>query len=212
MVAGPSRLLGVVPQPGPLDRPAVEGQDRRVAVPDGTGTSPRVIPEPGPQQIVDLHEASEFFRAEFPQEIPQGRVGGEARQPQQALEGAIVRQDPGIRDSLQARDHAVKQAQDQFRRMVGTVPPLPGDVGLEQSLQAQLSTKLLEQRHPAIVREGGVSEGKLEAAQSQRHPAQSSPEGKMLQLAIHSWHYTCSPSSEVSLDDLTPKRFACFSG
>jgi hypothetical protein len=61
---------------------------------------------------------------------------------------------------------------------------------LEQALQFQLSTKLLEKRHPSVVGQGGVSKGELDAAEPFGHLTQSSPGGKIPQSTFCSSYYT----------------------
>ena len=158
MITGTLRFLGIVAHPRPLNSPAVQGKDGRIQIQNETGSRMRKSAHLVAQSIVDPEQALKLLRMPLAQEIPQAGIGRKAVQPQETLKGAVVSQDASVRDSLQACDHAVDQAQEKFGLLVGRVAMSPGNVALKESLQSELSTKLLKKQQAAVMSKGGILE------------------------------------------------------
>ena len=212
MVTGTPLFLGIVSYPSPLDCKTIQRKHCGIHVQDkacsGFGNRSQFVA----QEVVDLHDSFEFFGMNAFQEVSQCSVGWETGQTQKPLEGTVVGQNSRVRDPLETCDHGVDQTHQEFRGMVGAVPALPGNIGLEKSFQTKLSTKLLKKSHATIVSKSGISEGKLNTSESFWHPAQSSPRGRFLQTMFCSFDYNILSSVNILAHQIKSWQFPCFSG
>ena len=162
MVTGTPVFLGIVPHPSPLDCKAIQRKHCGIHVQDETGSWFGNRSQFVAQEVVDFRDSFELFGTDTFQKIPQGCFGWETIQSQKSLERAIVRKNPGVRNSFETSDHSINQTQQEFRSLVSVVPPLPGNVALEQTLQIQFSTKLLKKDHTSVVSDGSFLEGNFD--------------------------------------------------
>jgi len=181
VITGTAVFLGIVANPGPLNPPAKEWQNRRIQIEDqaawGSGKD-KHLPA---QEIVNPDDTFQLRVTQFLQKFPQGGRFGKALQPQQTLETAVVMKNARIRNSSHTSYHSVNYRQNQFDWMVETASAIPGNIALQKTFQIQFSTKLLKKNHPSKVCQARILEGNADFSYPFWHFAQTVLKVRFLQ-------------------------------
>ena len=194
MITGSSPLLGIVPNVGFLDLPAIQRKNRRIQIEDQAAGRSGQIEHLLPQHIVDTLQPFDFWHTQTVQEFPQSRSVRKVAQPQQILKVSVVRKDSSIRNSSHPSDHDINHGHDDFRWMIMIAAAIPAHLSLQQQLQIQFSTKPLKKKHSTVVGETRILEGKFDFLQAFSHVEQSSLLVRFVRQPVLQSYYTQTPS------------------
>jgi len=182
VVGAAAPLLGVVAHPGPLGMP-VDHEDHRVEVEGQAAPRLRTREEGLPALVVQAHQLPDVAGAQPAEEPPQGGLIGEVRQPDHALEGAIVLEDLGGIDAVEPHDDGVEECHDELGGLVVAAAERGPETPLQAPLQTELLTERMDQGHPGEVRQVWLLEGDRQISQAFCHVTQSYPRGRILSKA-----------------------------
>jgi len=101
---------------------------------------------------VPAHQLPDVPGAESPEEPAQRGLIGEAPQPPNLREGALVLADLGGIDAVEPHHDREEPREPQLGRRVVAGPEGGSEPALEEPLQAELLTERLDQGHPGDVR------------------------------------------------------------
>jgi hypothetical protein len=105
------------------------------------------------QAVVKSSDLSDRFGRQPLEKAAQGRGIGKILQAQHGAKDAIVLKDFSLVDSPKTHNNCIKQSQNEIRWMIFPVPLVDLNVGLKQSLQADLLAKTVHQPHATEERE-----------------------------------------------------------
>lgn len=172
IITGPLWFFGTVTHFGPLNPPAKDWQNSRIQIEDQTcanfGKSEHLFA----QEIVYPDDSSHLQGSQALEEFSQGGRFGEGLQPQQILKTVVVMKNSSVGDALHSNHHSVNNRQDEFGGMIHAASPIPGNIVLQITLQAQLSTKALEEKHSSKESQARILEGNIDIPYTPWHSSQ----------------------------------------
>jgi len=174
MITRTSGLFGIVSDFGFFDLPAEHRQNGGIEIEDQAAGISSELPNSLAQRVVNAYQPIELLRADALEEFSQGGRAGKAFEPQQTLKVTVVSQNARVGEPLHASDHRVDHGQYQFCWMIAQAAAIPANLPLQQPFDIEFSTKLLEQEHPAVMRQGGIVEGDFDISDTFAHATDSS--------------------------------------
>jgi len=207
MVGAAAPLLGVVADPGPLGV-AVEHEHDRVQIEGQAAARLRAREERLPELVVQADELPDVPGAQPAEEPPQGGLIGEAGQPRNLLEGAIVLQDLGRVDAVEPDDDGVDERQQQLGRLVVAGARGRAETALQQPLEAELLAERVDQGHPGEVRQPGLLERDRQISEAFRHWTKSYFLSRFLSRAKNAFRSpSCGPNASRLRSNYASMRF-----
>ena len=194
MITGTPRLGGIVSNFGSFYAPAKDRQDCRIQIEDEAAGRMRQVVDFPAQQVVHTDNTLQLRQTYPLQEFSQSRRLREILQPQQLLETTIVLDRPGIENTPHSCHHRINHTLQEFYGMIPAVSAAPQDIGLEEPLQLQFSTKPLKNNHSSEVSQTLILEGKCNISYPFGHPAQILLLVRLLQYMSDRDNYNVSSS------------------
>jgi hypothetical protein len=177
IVAGSSRLSGIVANLGLFYLPAKDWQDSRIQIEDKTAGYVWQIPDSLMQEVVNPDDFFQLPSIQTFQEFPQRSRIGEIFESQQTLEPIVVMENSGAGDTFHTSYHGIKNSQDQVGWMVDGLSSSPMNIAFEDTFEIQFSTKPLEEEHSAMVGKRGILEEKIDISDTFSHLPNMHPVG-----------------------------------
>jgi len=209
MIAGTSRLSGIVSNFGSFDFPAKDWQDGGIQIEDETAGCVWQIPDFLMQEVVNLDNIFQFPNSQAFQESPQGRRLGELLESQQTLKAVVVMKNSSAGDAFHASYHSIKNSQNQVGWMVEGLSSFPVNIPLQDMFEIQFSTESLKKEHSAIVGQSGILEEKIDISDTLSHLTNMHPVGAFLAEHID-WLDCNSFSSEIPILLSQKHKFLAF--
>jgi hypothetical protein len=150
-------------------------EDHRVEVEGQAAPRLRARKEDLPELVAQAHQLPDVAGAQPAEEPPQGSLIREVRQPDHALESAMVLQDLGGIDAVEPHDDSVEERQQQFGWLVGAGARGGPESPLQQPLEAKLLAERVDQRHPGEVGQPQLLEGDRQISQAFCHGKKAKP-------------------------------------
>ncbi len=194
VIAGASRLGGIVSHLGSFDIPAKDWQNSRIQIEDEAAGRMREIPDMSAQQVVHMDNTLQLRQTYSLQEFSQGRRLRKLLQTQQLLETTVVLDRPGVEDTAHSCNHRINHTLQEFYGMIPAVSAIPQNIGLKEPLQLQFSTKPLKNDHSSKVGQGLILEGECNISYPFGHPAQILLIVRFLQCMSDGDNYSVSSS------------------